>query len=384
MELATVAEAYGIKVISDNIRFWMVRTKKGYFYKEFVTNGYVALGWNEIHQSTDLSDEKEIKNYIKETYKDKRPGLALNKCKNFMSEIKENDVLVIPSEGSKRLTFALAKEYYEDFSWTVEDELDVTYKIDNKEIEINSIPCPYVKRRKIEVIKTVENIGLNYHLLSAVSSYHGVCNFDDYGKYILDCIYDIYVYKNDISFSINVTKKDPIKPREVTNLMYGLTEYLCAFVEEDSLETAIYLNSPGKVKIDLKKIADKFNESKWCLLVFLIILTGGSVKDAKLPGVAQVFKDFQTMNIYVKQQEEELEAKQLENELQKAEIDGKKIENAKEMLELIRAADEQGIDIKDLLQNSQILISVNESLELKSGSSLSVEIEDTENNDRNE
>lgn len=381
MDLSEVAETYGVKIISDNIRFWMIRTKKGYFYREFVKKGYVALGWNEIHQSTDISDEEKIKEYIKETYKDKRPGLALNKCKNFMSEIKENDILVIPSEGSKKLTFAFAKEYYEDFSWTLEEELDVTYKIDNKKIEINSVPCPYVKRRKIEVIKTVENIGLNYHLLSAISSYHGVCNFDDYGKYILDCIYDIYVYKNDISFSINVTKKDPIKPREVTNLMYGLTEYLCAFVDEDSLETAIYLNSPGKVKINLKKIADKFNKNKWCLLMFLIILTGGSVKDAKLPGVAQVFKDFHTMNIYVKQQEEELESKQLKNELQKAEIDGKKIENAKEMLELIQAADEQGIDLKDLFENSKILIDVNESLELRSGDSLSVQIEDTENNE---
>ncbi len=376
------AEIYGIKVIPDNIRFWMVRTKKGYFYREFVSNGYVALGWNEILKNTDISDEGEVKKYIKEIYKDKRPGLALNKCKNFISEIKENDILVIPSEGSRRLTFAFAKEYYEDSSWTVEDELEVIYKIDNKEIEVNTVPCPYVKRRKIEVIKTVENVGLNYHLLSAISSYHGVCNFDDYGKYILDAIYDIYVYKNDISFSINVTKKEPIKPREISNLMYGLTEYLCLFVDEDSLETAIYLNSPGRVKIYLKAVADKFNKNKWFLLMLLVILTGGSVKEAQLPGVAQVIKDFKTMNIYVKQQEKELEARQLENELEKAEIDGKKIENAKEMLELIQAAEKQGIDVQDLLRNSQILIDVNKSLELKSGDSLSVQIEDTEDDEK--
>lgn len=65
MDLSEVAETYGVKIISDNIRFWMIRTKKGYFYREFVKKGYVALGWNEIHQSTDISDEEKIKEYIK-------------------------------------------------------------------------------------------------------------------------------------------------------------------------------------------------------------------------------------------------------------------------------------------------------------------------------
>ncbi len=373
-----IAEIYGIKSIADDVRFWMVRTKKGYFYKEFVTKGFVALGWNEILEGTDLSDEKTIKAHIHNTYKDKRPGLALNKCKNFISEIKENDILVIPSEGSKKITFAFVGDYYEDYAWTTEDELDITYKIDNKEVELNTIECPYIKRRKIDVIKTVNNIGLNYHLLSAISAYHGLCNFDEYGKYILDCIYDIYIYKNDISFSVNVTKKNAINPREVANLMYGLTEYLCLFVDENSLETAIYLNSPGKVKICLKKVADKFNKNKWVLLIALVILTGGSVKDAKLPGIVQVYKDFKTMNIYVQQQEANLEAQLWENELEKAEIEGKKIENAEEMLKLIEAAEEQGVDVKALFNNSQILLNVNESLELKSGEDFSVSVEETE------
>ena len=34
---------YDIRVIDENVHFWMVRTKKGYFYNEFISNEFVAL-----------------------------------------------------------------------------------------------------------------------------------------------------------------------------------------------------------------------------------------------------------------------------------------------------------------------------------------------------
>lgn len=219
----------------------------------------------------------------------------------------------------------------------------------------------------------MENIGINYHLLSAIASYHGICNFDEYGTLILDCIYDIYEFKNDISLTINVTKREPIKPREITNLMYGLTEYLCAIVDEESLETSIYLNSPGKVKIALKNIASTLVKYRWFFLMLLVVLTGGSVKDAELPGVVKVIQDFKTMNVYIQRQQEELEAQRLENQLVEIEIEGKKLENASQILEILEKSKDNNIDVDGLLDKCGILLEVNDSLELKSNDSFSVQ-----------
>lgn len=363
---------FSIEVIPETTRFWMIRTKKGYFYNEFVSEKYVALGWNEILLSNYHDDEKELKEHIKNVYGDQRPGLALNKCKNFITQISVGDILVIPNEGSRRITFAKAGEYYEEERCTTESEIDVIYKIDNRELLIDDIECPYKKRRKIEILRTVENVGINYHLVSAISSYHGLCNFDEYASLILDCIYDIYSFRNDISMTVNVTKKDAIRPREITNLMYGLTEYLCAIVDEDCLETTINLNSPGKVKIALKNVANVLNARCWCFLGILVVITGGTIKDAELPGVVKVIQDFKTMNVYVQQQEALLEAQLLENELKNIEVNGQKIDNALKMIEIIEKADENNIDIDALLDKSDILLEANEVLELKSNESFTI------------
>lgn len=369
---------FSIEEIPEATRFWMIRTKKGYFYNEFISQKFVALGWNEILIDNYNADEEALKEHIKNVYGDKRPGLAVNKCKNFISQIKEGDILVIPNEGSRRITFAKAGAYYEENKCTTEAEIDVIYKIDNRELLIDDIECPYKKRRIIEILRTVENIGINYHLVSAISSYHGLCNFDEYATLILDCIYDIYSFRNDISMSFNVTKKDAIKPREITNLMYGLTEYLCAIVDEDCLETTINLNSPGKVKIALKKIANVLDARCWCFLGILVVITGGSVKDAELPGVVKVIQDFRTMNVYIRQQEANLEAQLLDNELKSIEVNGQKLDNALKMLEIIEKTEENHIDIDALLAKCDILLETKEVLELKSNECFTISGNDIE------
>ena len=47
---------YEIRAIDSETRFWMIRTKKGYFYNEFISNDFVALAWNTITSATDFSE----------------------------------------------------------------------------------------------------------------------------------------------------------------------------------------------------------------------------------------------------------------------------------------------------------------------------------------
>lgn len=50
---------YEIKIIDKETRFWMIRTKKGYFYNEFISNSFIALAWNTITSATDFSEESQ-------------------------------------------------------------------------------------------------------------------------------------------------------------------------------------------------------------------------------------------------------------------------------------------------------------------------------------
>ena len=54
--------------------------------------------------------------------------LAINKCRNFIDKVKENDIIVIPNAGSKRIAFARVGEYYEE---DIEDvkEIEIVKKI---------------------------------------------------------------------------------------------------------------------------------------------------------------------------------------------------------------------------------------------------------------
>ena len=39
---------FNIPKIDEDTNFWMIRTKRGFFFDEFVTQGFIAIGWNSI------------------------------------------------------------------------------------------------------------------------------------------------------------------------------------------------------------------------------------------------------------------------------------------------------------------------------------------------
>lgn len=93
--------------ISSETRFWMVRTKKGYFYEEFLRERYVAVAWNTVDKTTSFSTASKdaVCESICALYTDiKRPTTVFNKCDRFINQINLNDILVIPSAGSRYVT----------------------------------------------------------------------------------------------------------------------------------------------------------------------------------------------------------------------------------------------------------------------------------------
>ncbi|MEX0058111.1 hypothetical protein [Clostridium butyricum] len=343
---------YKIIDIPKETRFWMVRTKQGFFYNDFIKNNYIALGWNTIRKSTNLKEENidRIKDSIITDYEVKNPMSVVNKCKSFIWEMNEGDIIIIPSAKTKEVTFALAGEYYEEEDKNYDDEKDIISKIESNELQIKEIECPYRKRRKIKILKTVVSEKINFHLYRGISTYHGISNFDNYSKFILDSIYDIYTFGDICSLQIGINTVNPIKARDISKLMLGISNYMSHFISDDNLSVTLNLNSPGRISLTPRDVYNFIKNNKSSFIIILLLLTGGKACGFELPGIVSLLKDIKTMNIEVEKSKEELEQIKLDNFEKKCKI--------KMMLE------EHDVNIDELSDDITMILSTSENLEL--------------------
>ena len=97
---------FEIKRIPDETRFWMIRTQKGYFYNEFIARKFVAVAWNNIDETTDLSEgaKERLKDDIVMKFPEiNRPSTVINKCDNFINEVNEEVAQVVVPKEEKDL-----------------------------------------------------------------------------------------------------------------------------------------------------------------------------------------------------------------------------------------------------------------------------------------
>lgn len=338
---------FNIQEISENTRFWMIRTKRGYFYNEFIVKKFVALAWNSITDTTDFTEKsrENLKDSIVLDYPEiKRPSTVINKCNSFIHDVKQNDILVIPSVGSAYITFAIAGEYFEDISKTVELEKTIIRRIEHKDVYINEVSCPYRKRRHIKPIRTVKSEEINYSLFRAISNYHGISNLDNYSRYILNMIYNVYSYKNNINIIFNVRKQGPIGPRLLSGILYGTTNYLCEMgIAESKISSQVNINSPGPIDFSIIDIFSWLKTNYLPILGLLVVAGGGSFLTFKLPGLPQIIRDILTLPADIKK-------KNLETDKVELEVLEKKVE----IYEKIKST---GINTEDLKKSLDTIMS---------------------------
>lgn len=81
---------YTVRNIDQDKNFWMIRTKKGFFWR--VYSGQICcIGVEYYYSKTDFGKKQEeiLKESIKNWYGDLRPAGAINKCKSFIFDIQE-------------------------------------------------------------------------------------------------------------------------------------------------------------------------------------------------------------------------------------------------------------------------------------------------------
>lgn len=357
IELGYQLQNIEIPNICCETNFWLLRSKGGFFYNEFVNNNFIALGWNYITKETSYEDSniENVKDKIKILYGDKVPTTAMNKCKRFIYELKEGDYVVIPNKGSSEIAICKVGKYYEN-DYDVSKEILEIRKIDNSEYVIGNVRCPYRKRRKIEVLIKIQASKIGLNLVKAISSYHGLSALNSCSTDILNCVYDCYEFQGDLMFSINIAKKDPIKARELSKFMYGITELFCAIADEDSISITVNLNSPGKTVLKLRNQYEKIKKSSPKILLLYVAIFGGSAFGFEFNSIPQsvveVIKEVQTMEADVQTAKEELTGKQLDNYLK--------------VIEVIKECKDNNIDTDQVLNSLEVIEKLDKTMNFQS------------------
>lgn len=217
-------------------------------------------------------------------------------------------------------------------------------------------------------ILTISSRRLGYKVLKGMSSYHGLSDMNEYDVDILNCIYNCYTYKGDMMYSLNIAKKDPIKARELSKLMYGVTELFCDIADEDLVTVTINLNSPGKLTVALKKGYETVKKSYRPLIGIFLLVFGGSGFGFEFPGltggVINTIEEYRTIDVDV--------------EIKKEELKGKQLENYKTAMEVIQMSKDTGVDMDKVLGDLKIIDELNESLKFESNEEFAKSDEESE------
>lgn len=256
-----------VPTLSKERDYWFIRADGGAYYDDFYTNGYVAIGWNNVtiedlrNGSRGKIAEKVARAEKLDLKKGKHKSAAtgiVNKLLRFNS-LQQGDVVVVPSNKSSRWAFG-----------TISDKK--IYSNDNKD------GCPFQKRRRVVWQKEVPFYQLDPIFNEIKSNQHSLSSINSYASYI-DIVSNVVYYKgDDAHLVLNVTTDEEINAKEFFELGTALIRVM-EIIEtelkfnENINETSLrlYLQSPGK--IDLKSL------SKKCLVTLGMILALNEAQD---------------------------------------------------------------------------------------------------------
>ena len=323
--------------IKNDTNFWMVRAKRGFFFDEFIRNEFIAIGWNSvtkamISQNLTRSQSDRLKASIKATYDESKPGTSLNKCIRFCYELKAGDIAVIVDNN--RVAFAYIGEYYEEQSptLTVELEKEVHQQIAKANPNVDKFDCPYIKRRKISVIKVLNaDDTISPYLQSAIArNWHSLSDLNEYSDLVLSGCFDTYIFKDKLTVTFRVRTKDEINVLDLSNFV------LCAakLLSEDHPERVhvkTTLHSPGDI---ILQIGDFFQQNPLLLPICYMAIFGGKIENYEFNSLLGVIKGIVNHKYEKDKRNIELRKLSAEADLAEQQVLGQKLENIETMRQL--------------------------------------------------
>ena len=307
---------FSVSSIAENTNFWMVRAKRGFFFDEFLSNEFIAIGWNSVTQAMinpvmSKSQSDGIKEELKEVYGESRPGTALNKCIRFCYELKSGDIAVIVDNN--RIAFAYIGDYYEDTSkrLSVEFEKEIHQPIEKANPNLDRFDCPYIKRRKIKVIKVLgeDNVISPYLQTALARNWHSLSDLNDYAELVLSSCFDTFVFRDKLTVTFRVRKKEEINVLDLSNFVLNAAKLL-SDDQPEKVHVKTTLHSPGDV---ILQIWNFVQENALPLLMCYVAVFGGKVGDYEFNSLLGIVKNI--INSKYDKQKQELELRKLSAEV---------------------------------------------------------------------
>lgn len=319
-----------IPMIDENTNFWMIRAKRGFFFDEFINKKFIAIGWNSITKSMLSAKMKKeqadrLKESIKEDYGENKPGTSLNKCVRFCYEVKNGDIAVIVDNG--RMAFAYIGDYYEDTSpeFTVEYEKEIHRKIDNANINSERFKCPYVKRRKITIIKIMRNNDtISPYLQSAIArNWHSLSGLNDYAETVLSGCFDTFLFKGKLNLTFRVKQKNDINVLDLSTFVLNAAKLL-SDDKPENVKVKTTLHSPGDI---ILQIWDFVQENALPLILCYVVVFGGKAGDYEFNSLLGILKNIINYKYDKKKRDLELNKLTAEIDLMEEQAQAVKLDN---------------------------------------------------------
>ena len=115
-------------------QLWLVRAEGGSLTERFIEGGYVAIGWDELGDLSDLRYYDTLVNMVNDAYLDIGRGAVSNwagQVARFVLEIDSEDFVLTPSEDYRVLRFGRIRpsgRYY--FDYLDEDDYRHRFPVD--------------------------------------------------------------------------------------------------------------------------------------------------------------------------------------------------------------------------------------------------------------
>lgn len=263
--------------IPKDTKYWLVRADGGRYYNDFLLNNFIAISDDEItldaiNEFPQLNTEigrtiEGYKSLYQEKYEDwnnQQIAHAASRTLKFIEEIKENDIVVVPSHRSTTFIVGIVVgDTYE--STGTESEVPIHYHT-----------CPYLKRRKVHWIKEVPRSAISEKMYWILSSHQSILSLDEHAEYIDKLLAPIYIKNGFCYGALNVNKKKGVTSSEWLKL-YNVIED----VKEDSSKIIVKSNvqSPGYIEI----LSELANLPK--VVSIILLLSGGLFGKIKLGGI---------------------------------------------------------------------------------------------------
>ena len=249
--LTSIANEFNIPIIRKDQKIWFFRTKGGKFYYDFVTNNFIALGWDRIPSPLicDSQKGKEVKKaQIEKLYpQEKRPGLIFGQMDVFYNKMNIGDLVLIPDEGTKTIAVGIIGNFIEA----------VQRQSDDSERE----QCAYMHRRSVEWKKEIDSCQ-DIYLFKALRAQQTISDVTTEAALICRNLFPAYISGDSIHFTFQKQTIENLGLASNVDLLSNIMQIADStaalygkesFSNELTMKTAV--GSPGFLEIILPSSA---------------------------------------------------------------------------------------------------------------------------------